>query len=98
MTRVSAGQWPRPWCSSRRVMEFLVDCGMAGMSLIVLAGRFADDAYQGDEPPDLSPLRELAELEELAEATGHLADACGRPQPRPASHCISPARIRGHES
>src|SRR5258708_24426205 len=42
---------------------------------------FADDAYQGDEPPDLSPLRALADGEELAVAAGHLADACGRRLP-----------------
>jgi hypothetical protein len=39
---------------------------------------FADDASQGDEPPDLGPLRALAECEELADATGRLADAYGR--------------------
>ncbi len=39
---------------------------------------FAADASQGDEPPDLGPLRALAEREELADATGRLADAYGR--------------------
>ena len=40
---------------------------------------FADDASQGDEPPDLGPLWALAEREELADATGRLTDAYGRP-------------------
>ena|SRR5947208_2124974 len=40
---------------------------------------FADDASQGDEPPDLGPLRALAERDELAAAAGLLADAYGRP-------------------
>jgi hypothetical protein len=40
---------------------------------------FADDASPGDEPPDLGPLRALAEREELATAVGRLADAYGRP-------------------
>jgi hypothetical protein len=40
---------------------------------------FADDASHFDEPPDLGPLRDLAEREELADATGGLADAYGRP-------------------
>lgn len=40
---------------------------------------FADDASQRDEPPDLGPLRALAEREELADAAGRLADAYGRP-------------------
>ena len=40
---------------------------------------FADDASQGDEPPDLGPLRALAEREELASVVGRLADAYGRP-------------------
>jgi hypothetical protein len=40
---------------------------------------FAADASQDDGPPDLGPLRALAEHEELADATGRLADACGRP-------------------
>jgi hypothetical protein len=39
---------------------------------------FYDDAPQGDEPPDLGPLRALAEREELADAAGRLADAYGR--------------------
>jgi len=39
---------------------------------------FAHDASQGDEPPDLGPLRALAEREELADAAGRLADAYGR--------------------
>jgi hypothetical protein len=41
----------------------------------------ADDAYQGDERPDLGPLRALAEREELAEAVSRLADEYGRPLP-----------------
>jgi hypothetical protein len=40
---------------------------------------FADDASQINEPPDLGPLRALAEREELASAVGRLADAYGRP-------------------
>ncbi len=40
---------------------------------------FADDASQSDEPPDLGPLRALAEREEFADAAGRLADAYGRP-------------------
>jgi hypothetical protein len=40
---------------------------------------FADDAFQEDGPPDLGPLRALAEHEELADAAGRLADAYGRP-------------------
>jgi hypothetical protein len=40
---------------------------------------FADDASQYDEPPDLGPLRALAEREELADAAVRLADAYGRP-------------------
>src|SRR5947209_8269640 len=39
---------------------------------------FADDASQGDEPPDLGPLRAIAEREEFADAAGRLADAYGR--------------------
>jgi hypothetical protein len=40
---------------------------------------FAADASQGDELPDLGPLQALTEREELADATGRLADAYGRP-------------------
>jgi hypothetical protein len=40
---------------------------------------FADDISQFDEPPDLGPLRALAEREELLDAMGRLADAYGRP-------------------
>jgi hypothetical protein len=40
---------------------------------------FAGDASQRDEPPDLGPLRALAEHEELADAARRLADAYGRP-------------------
>jgi hypothetical protein len=40
---------------------------------------FADDTSQGDEPPELGPLRALAEREEFADAAGGLADAYGRP-------------------
>lgn len=40
---------------------------------------FAEDASQSDEPPDLGPLRALAEREELADAASRLADAYGRP-------------------
>ena len=40
---------------------------------------FADDASQDDGPPDLGPLRALAEREELTDTAGCLADAYGRP-------------------
>jgi hypothetical protein len=40
---------------------------------------FADEDCRSDEPPDLGPLRALAEREELADATGRLADTYGRP-------------------
>jgi len=40
---------------------------------------FAADTSQSDEPPDLAPLRALAEREELADATGQLIDSYGRP-------------------
>src|SRR5215472_658123 len=40
---------------------------------------FADGASQVGGPPDLGPLRALAEREELADAAGLLADAYGRP-------------------
>lgn len=40
---------------------------------------FAADASQDQGPPDLGPLRALAEREELADAAGCLADAYGRP-------------------
>jgi hypothetical protein len=39
---------------------------------------FADEDCRGDEPPDLSPLRALAERAELADAAGRLVDAYGR--------------------
>ena len=42
---------------------------------------YADDDYQADEPPDLDPLRALAENEELADAVGRLADGFSRPLP-----------------
>jgi hypothetical protein len=41
----------------------------------------AADACTGDEPPDLGPLRALAEREELAEAAARLTDEYGRPLP-----------------
>jgi hypothetical protein len=37
------------------------------------------DHHLGDEPPDLGPLRALAEREELADAVGRLADGFGYP-------------------
>jgi hypothetical protein len=40
---------------------------------------FAADASQCGGPPDLGPLRALAEREEFADAAGRLADAYGRP-------------------
>ena len=40
---------------------------------------FAADASQVDGRPDLGSLRALAEREELADATGRLTDAYGRP-------------------
>ena len=42
---------------------------------------YAEDEYLGDEPPDLGPLRALAETAEFAEAVTRLADAYGRPLP-----------------
>ncbi len=42
---------------------------------------YAEDDYLGEEPPDLGPLRALAENAELAEAVAQLADAYGRPLP-----------------
>jgi len=42
---------------------------------------FADDASQGDVPPDLGPLRALAEAAELADAIAGLTDSYGRPIP-----------------
>jgi hypothetical protein len=41
----------------------------------------AADAYAGEEPPDLGPLRALAKREELAEAAARLTDENGRPLP-----------------
>jgi hypothetical protein len=57
---------------------------------------FAAGASQSDGPPDLGPLRALAEHEELADAAGRLADAYGRPlrgdDPlRPLADDIAPA-------
>jgi hypothetical protein len=40
---------------------------------------FADNASQGDEPPNLGPLRALAEREELADAIRRQADTHDRP-------------------
>jgi hypothetical protein len=40
-----------------------------------------EDGYRVDEPPDLGPLRTLAEREELADAVSRLADGYGRPLP-----------------
>jgi len=37
------------------------------------------DAYLGDEPPDLSPMRALAERAELADAVSGLTDSYGGP-------------------
>jgi hypothetical protein len=37
--------------------------------------------YSGDEPPDLGPLRTLAEREELTTTLSRLADSYGRPLP-----------------
>jgi hypothetical protein len=42
---------------------------------------YADDDYQGDEPPDLGTLRKLAEREELEDAVSRLADGYSRPLP-----------------
>lgn len=41
---------------------------------------YAEDSYLG-EPPDLSPLRAVAEREELAAAVSGLTDAFGHPLP-----------------
>jgi hypothetical protein len=40
---------------------------------------YGDDDYQGCRPPDLGPLRALAEREELADAVSRLAGGYGRP-------------------
>jgi hypothetical protein len=42
---------------------------------------YAEDDYQEAGPPDLGPLRALAEREELAEAVTRLADGYGRRLP-----------------
>ena len=42
---------------------------------------YAEEDYSDLEPPDLGPLRALAEIAEFAEAMGRLADAHGRPLP-----------------
>ena len=42
---------------------------------------YPDDDNRGCEPPDLGPLRALAECEELAEAVSRLADGYGRQLP-----------------
>jgi hypothetical protein len=42
---------------------------------------YATDAYTGDEPPDLGPLRALAERAELTGAVSRLCDSYGRPLP-----------------
>ena len=41
----------------------------------------ANDAFVGEEAPDLGPLRETAEAAELAEATDGLTDGSGGPLP-----------------
>ena len=42
---------------------------------------YSADAYLAEEPPDLSPLRAVAEREELADAVSRLTDAYSRPLP-----------------
>ncbi|HEY5355769.1 MAG TPA: hypothetical protein VIK57_25290 [Streptosporangiaceae bacterium] len=42
-----------------------------------LRASYTEEEYVGDEPPDLGPLRALAEREELADAVGRLADSYG---------------------
>jgi hypothetical protein len=42
---------------------------------------YAEGDYLALEPPDLGPLRALAESAELADAVARLADAYGRPHP-----------------
>ena len=42
---------------------------------------YAEDDCLGLEPPDLGPIRALAETAEFAEAEARLADAYGRPLP-----------------
>ena len=54
---------------------------MSDDRLSQLRAGFATDAYTGDEPPDLSPLRVLAERAELADAVSRLCDSYGRPLP-----------------
>ncbi|HEX9352356.1 MAG TPA: hypothetical protein VF933_00840 [Streptosporangiaceae bacterium] len=54
---------------------------MPGDRLSQLRTGYAEDDYLGLEPPDLGPLRALAETAEFTEATAKLADAYGRPLP-----------------
>jgi hypothetical protein len=42
---------------------------------------YPTDAYTSDEPPNLDPLRALAERAELADAASRLCDSYGRPLP-----------------
>ena len=51
---------------------------MSNNSLNPLRADHAAGAYLGDEPPDLGPLRAVAERTELAEAVARLADGYGR--------------------
>ena len=60
---------------------------------------YAEEDYLGLEPPDLGPLRMVAEAAEFAEATGRLGDAYGRPMsasdPRAARPGYRPGADRG---
>ena len=61
---------------------------------------YAEADYLTEEPPDLGPLRALAETAELAEAVARLADAYGRPLPAddplaPLAREIARALTRG---
>jgi hypothetical protein len=65
----------------------------------------AEDSYLG-EPPDLGPLRAVAEREELAEAASRLTDGYGRPVPaddplaplaRDVAHALTEAGFTLHQ-
>jgi len=56
---------------------------------------YAEDDYLGDEPPDLGPLRALAETAEFTEAVARLPDACGRRFPLMIPSRHSPATSPG---
>ena len=61
---------------------------MANDRLQEIRRGYAEDDHQADEPPDLGPLRALAEDAELGEAASRLTGAYGRPLP--ASDPLAP--------